>query len=56
MLASGNTEQLDEVIEESAKLNQSLKSDLEKGRDRLLEMHSNGGDKAHEIAEKYCFY
>ncbi|WP_299685702.1 RNA polymerase-associated protein RapA [uncultured Vibrio sp.] len=52
MLASGNTEQLDEVIEESAKLNQSLKSDLEKGRDRLLEMHSNGGDKAHEIAEK----
>lgn len=52
MLASGNTEQLDEVIEESAKLNQSLKADLEKGRDRLLEMHSNGGDKAHEIAEK----
>ncbi|MCL4115320.1 UNVERIFIED_CONTAM: hypothetical protein GTU68_059417, partial [Idotea baltica] len=52
MLASGNTDQLDEVIEESAKLNQSLKSDLEKGRDRLLEMHSNGGDKAHEIAEK----
>ncbi|PTQ15637.1 RNA polymerase-associated protein RapA [Vibrio splendidus] len=52
MLASGNTEQLDEVIEESAKLNQSLKSDLEKGRDRLLEMHSNGGEKAHEIAEK----
>ncbi|MGB2147697.1 MAG: RNA polymerase-associated protein RapA, partial [Vibrio toranzoniae] len=52
MLASGNTEQLDEVIEESAKLNQSLKADLEKGRDRLLEMHSNGGDKAHDIAEK----
>ena len=52
MLASGNTEQLDEVIEESAKLNQSLKSDLEKGRDRLLEMHSNGGEKAAEIAEK----
>lgn len=52
MLASGNTEQLDEVIEESAKLNQSLKADLEKGRDRLLEMHSNGGDKAAEIAEK----
>ncbi|UTT85685.1 RNA polymerase-associated protein RapA [Vibrio pelagius] len=52
MLASGNTEQLDEVIEESAKLNQSLKADLEKGRDRLLEMHSNGGEKAAEIAEK----
>ncbi|WP_261903557.1 RNA polymerase-associated protein RapA [Vibrio fortis] len=52
MLASGNTEQLDEVIEESAKLNQSLKADLEKGRDRLLEMHSNGGEKAAEIADK----
>ena len=52
MLASGNTEQLDEVIEESAKLNQSLKAELEKGRDRLLEMHSNGGEKAAEIAEK----
>ncbi|WP_394248710.1 RNA polymerase-associated protein RapA [Vibrio profundi] len=52
MLASGNTEQLDEVIEESAKLNQALKADLEKGRDRLLEMHSNGGEKAAEIAEK----
>ncbi|KDN26746.1 ATP-dependent helicase [Vibrio fortis] len=52
MLASGNIEQLDEVIEESAKLNQSLKADLEKGRDRLLEMHSNGGEKAAEIAEK----
>lgn len=52
MLASGNTGQLDEVIEESAKLNQSLKADLEKGRDRLLEMHSNGGEKAAEIADK----
>ncbi|MGF1710613.1 RNA polymerase-associated protein RapA [Vibrio kagoshimensis] len=52
MLASGNTEQLDEVIAESAKLNKALKADLEKGRDRLLEMHSNGGDKAHDIAEK----
>ncbi|MEZ9057209.1 RNA polymerase-associated protein RapA [Vibrio pelagius] len=52
MLASGNTEQLDEVIEESAKLNRSLKADLEKGRDRLLEMHSNGGEKAAEIADK----
>ncbi len=31
MLASGNTDQLDEVVlEESAKLNQSLKSDLKK--------------------------
>ncbi len=52
ILASGNSEGLDEVIEESNKLNLELKSKLEQGRDRLLEMHSNGGDRAHEIVEK----
>ncbi|MHC6528412.1 RNA polymerase-associated protein RapA [Vibrio proteolyticus] len=52
MLASGNVDALDEVIEASAKLNKSLKSQLEQGRDRLLEMHSNGGDKAQQIVEK----
>ncbi|MGC9404411.1 RNA polymerase-associated protein RapA [Vibrio genomosp. F10] len=51
MLASGEIEQLDEVISESAKLNKELKSQLENGRDRLLEMHSNGGDKAQAIVE-----
>ncbi|MCV5961098.1 hypothetical protein OFO30_37515, partial [Escherichia coli] len=43
---------LDEIIEESAKLNKELKSQLEQGRDRLLEMHSNGGEKAQQIVEK----
>ncbi len=52
MLASGDISQLDEVIAQSAKLNNSLKAQLEQGRDRLLEMHSNGGDKAHEIVER----
>lgn len=52
ILASGTSEGLDEVIEESNKLNLELKSKLEQGRDRLLEMHSNGGDRAHEIVEK----
>ncbi|MGC9459323.1 RNA polymerase-associated protein RapA [Vibrio genomosp. F10] len=51
MLASGEIEQLDEVISESAKLNKELKSQLENGRDRLLEMHSNGGEKAQAIVE-----
>ncbi|OIQ24212.1 RNA polymerase-associated protein RapA [uncultured Vibrio sp.] len=51
MLASGEIEQLDEVISESAKLNKELKSQLEHGRDRLLEMHSNGGDKAQAIVD-----
>ncbi|MGY3570816.1 RNA polymerase-associated protein RapA [Vibrio paucivorans] len=51
MLSSGDIEQLDSVIDESAKLNKELKSQLEQGRDRLLEMHSNGGEKAQKIVE-----
>jgi len=52
VLAAGGGDDLEEIIEESAKLNQTLKSQLEHGRDRLLEMHSNGGEKAQEIAQK----
>lgn len=52
MLASGDTSDLDEVIAESAAMNKELKAQLEQGRDRLLEMHSNGGDKAQAIVEK----
>ena len=51
MLASADSRELDELITASAKLNKSLKSDLEQGRDRLLEMHSHGGDKALQIAQ-----
>ncbi|MCK6263009.1 RNA polymerase-associated protein RapA [Vibrio sp. ZSDE26] len=51
MLASGEIDQLDDVISESAKMNKELKSQLEHGRDRLLEMHSNGGDKAQAIVD-----
>ncbi|MDW6018813.1 RNA polymerase-associated protein RapA [Vibrio plantisponsor] len=52
VLAAGGGDDLDEIIEESAKMNKTLKSQLEHGRDRLLEMHSNGGEKSLEIAEK----
>lgn len=52
MLASGNVEELDAVIEASAKMNQTLKAQLEQGRDRLLEMHSNGGERAQQIVDK----
>ncbi|KJY79971.1 RNA polymerase-associated protein RapA [Vibrio nigripulchritudo] len=52
MLASGNTETLDEVIEHSRHMNQELKFKLEQGRDRLLEIHSNGGEKAQGIVEQ----
>ncbi|PKF78659.1 RNA polymerase-associated protein RapA [Vibrio sp. vnigr-6D03] len=52
MLASGNTETLDEVIDQSRHMNQELKAKLEQGRDRLLEIHSNGGEKAQKIVEQ----
>lgn len=52
MLASGDVTELDEVIVESAAMNKELKAQLEQGRDRLLEMHSNGGEKAQAIVEK----
>ncbi|MEZ9832466.1 RNA polymerase-associated protein RapA [Vibrio breoganii] len=56
MIATGDSSALPDVIAQSAKINQQLKQDLEQGRDRLLEMHSNGGDRAqdlvHEIASK----
>ncbi|MFM2591008.1 RNA polymerase-associated protein RapA [Vibrio sp. TBV020] len=52
MLASGDTTELDDVIAESAAMNKELKAQLEQGRDRLLEMHSNGGEKAQAIVEK----
>ncbi|GLQ71319.1 RNA polymerase-associated protein RapA [Vibrio penaeicida] len=52
MLASGNTDTLDEVIDQSRHMNQELKAKLEQGRDRLLEIHSNGGEKAQKIVEQ----
>ncbi|NUW66239.1 RNA polymerase-associated protein RapA [Vibrio coralliilyticus] len=52
MLASGDVTELDDVISESAAMNKELKSQLEQGRDRLLEMHSNGGEKAQQIVDK----
>ncbi|MEF1283690.1 RNA polymerase-associated protein RapA [Vibrio sp. M250220] len=52
MLASGDTSDLDDVIAESAVMNKELKAQLEQGRDRLLEMHSNGGEKAQAIVDK----
>ena len=51
MLATGDTTELDDVIAQSSAMNQTLKAQLEQGRDRLLEMHSNGGEKAQEIVE-----
>ncbi|MGL4980135.1 MAG: RNA polymerase-associated protein RapA, partial [Plesiomonas sp.] len=47
-----NTEGFDELIADSRALHDSLKAKLETGRDRLLEMHSNGGTEAQALAEK----
>ncbi|GAL06976.1 RNA polymerase associated protein RapA [Photobacterium aphoticum] len=33
-------------------MHQELKAKLEQGRDRLLEIHSNGGDKAQALVEQ----
>ncbi len=52
MLASGDHSELPDVIAQSSEINQKLKHDMEQGRDRLLEMHSNGGDKAAQIVEQ----
>ncbi|WP_281544774.1 RNA polymerase-associated protein RapA [Grimontia sp. SpTr1] len=52
LLAKGSLdESLDTLIETSAEMHHRLKAELEKGRDRLLEMHSNGGDNAKALAE-----
>ncbi|MEM6051361.1 RNA polymerase-associated protein RapA [Erwinia sp. P7711] len=47
-----NTEGLDEFIADCRKQHNVLKSQLEQGRDRLLELNSNGGEKAQALAEK----
>ena len=42
---------LESLISTSAEMHQTLKSALEQGRDRLLEMHSNGGEQAQALAQ-----
>lgn len=51
MLATGKGDDLDAVIEESSVMHHELKAKLEQGRDRLLEMHSNGGAEAQKLAD-----
>jgi len=52
ILAGDKESELESLIEDSNKLNRELKAQLEQGRDRLLEMHSNGGEKAQKIVEE----
>lgn len=46
-----NTEGLDTFIESCRKQHNALKEQLEQGRDRLLELNSNGGEKAQALAD-----
>ncbi len=42
----------DEFLMETRQQQQTLKQALEKGRDRLLELHSRGGEQAQQLAEE----
>jgi ATP-dependent helicase HepA len=50
LAAPTEQEGLDEFIHHCRQQHEQLKTQLEHGRDRLLEMHSNGGEKAQELA------
>ena len=45
------TEGFDDLIKNCREQHEALKAQLEQGRDRLLETHSNGGEKAQALAE-----
>ncbi|BDH47148.1 RNA polymerase-associated protein RapA [Salmonella enterica subsp. enterica serovar Choleraesuis] len=45
------TEGFDDLIAHCREQHDLLKAQLEQGRDRLLEIHSNGGEKAAQLAE-----
>ncbi|TKY83439.1 RNA polymerase-associated protein RapA [Pectobacterium polonicum] len=47
----GEQQGLDEFIHTCRQQHDSLKQQLEQGRDRLLEMHSNGGEQAQRLAQ-----
>ncbi|KAA3669223.1 RNA polymerase-associated protein RapA [Pectobacterium carotovorum] len=47
----GEQQGLDEFIHVCRQQHDSLKQQLEQGRDRLLEMHSNGGEQAQLLAQ-----
>lgn len=46
-----NTEGFDTLIKQCREQHDALKLQLEQGRDRLLEIHSNGGEKSQALAQ-----
>ncbi len=51
LAAPENTDGFDELIKTCRAQHDELKAQLEQGRDRLLEIHSNGGEKAQALAD-----
>jgi len=51
LAAPENTAGFDELIKQCREQHDALKLQLEQGRDRLLEIHSNGGEKSQALAE-----
>ncbi|WP_368164833.1 RNA polymerase-associated protein RapA [Aeromonas sp. R6-2] len=53
LAANDNGEEaLHALLERTRAIHEPLKAKLESGRDRLLEIHSSGGDKAHALVEQ----
>ncbi len=46
LAAPESTDGFDDLIKSCRQQHDALKAQLEQGRDRLLEIHSNGGEKA----------
>lgn len=51
LLNPGRSEAFEVFVEQTHKRQQQLKVELEKGRDRLLELNSNGGETAQQLAQ-----
>jgi ATP-dependent helicase HepA len=51
LAAPENTDGFDALIKQCREQHDALKIQLEQGRDRLLEIHSNGGEKSQALAE-----
>ncbi|QCT19843.1 RNA polymerase-associated protein RapA [Jejubacter calystegiae] len=47
-----NMDGFDPLIAQCREQHEALKTQLEQGRDRLLELHSNGGEQAQQLAEE----
>lgn len=51
LLESGHQQQLEALIEEAQQERQALEQELHKGRDRLLELNSSGGNQGKELLD-----